>query len=120
MRTYGSAEKRYSKQLVNAYIVYMMLGSFFGWCRFKNTMEESRLKMHYVAMSSSEQVKREEEIEKVILEVIRPERIGDLKCEVRTSASKGRYFLLFHTGIMDFIVEVLPKGRIIIRQRAAA
>ena len=119
MLRFGSAENSCDKTLATAYIIYMMGGSAFHKCRFRSGGEEMRLRMHYMFMKSTDQLKEEEKYDRLCSEQIADD-VADLNCEVIHRRGKdGTYKLLFYTGIVNYLFIIPPRGKVRVRRRCS-
>lgn len=109
---YGSAENAYNKQLATAYMVYMMFGSYFGKCRMRSRVEETHLRMHYMAMKVNDQYRNEEIIDGQANEFLHDAKVDDLLCDVRAFSARDNYHVLFRTGILDYRADIDKKGKV--------
>lgn len=82
-----------------AYVIYMIIGSEYAKCSFKNPMIESRLRIEYAETKSADQIKMEDEVIKRMENIIVPE---ELASEVRYYQDKGNIVLEFlsHPGLI--------------------
>lgn len=119
MLRFGSAENSCDKTLATAYIIYMMGGSAFHKCCFRSGGEEMRLRMHYMFMKSTDQLKEEEKYDRLCSEQIADD-VADLNCEVIHRRGKdGSYKLLFYTGIVNYLFIIPPRGKVLVRRRCS-
>ena len=119
MLRFGSAENSCDKTLATAYIIYMMGGSAFHKCRFRSGGEEMRLRMHYMFMKSTDQLKEEEKYDRLCSEQIADD-VADLNGEVIPRRGKdGSYKLLFYTGIVNYLFIIPPRGKVLVRRRCS-
>ncbi|MBQ7774660.1 MAG: hypothetical protein IJ379_06895 [Lachnospiraceae bacterium] len=111
---YQFVEKKSRKQQENAYIVYMMLGSFFEKAVCKAKFLEKSLFLYYKDLSAEKQVKREEEIlndlEKQLAQYM--DELKDNNCQVHIQYKDENYVLQFVADNMLIETIIDKKGSI--------
>jgi len=115
MKTFASSEKGYNKQLATAFIVGMMGGSFFYRSRFKNSITEKHLYLHYTEMPKNKQYEEEEKIIKKIAALDEEflKKISTLKCDIICRREGNNYIIHFYTGGFESLqCEISPKGEV--------
>lgn len=112
MKNMTNNGKRYSIQLAKAYVVYMMLGSYFKSSQCKNPCEAEHLYLHYQELPGQKQFREEEQVLR-LAGGIHPEfrkRISELKCAVRFFRNKEDYCVYFFTGFEEVLATINPEG----------
>ena len=109
---YRFAEKRNTIQEEMAFIVYMIIGSYFNKAVCVNQAIADRLYLYYAEMKTSTQEAKER---KVILQAERcftsyEDVLYRMNCEVVISLRENRYILDFVTGFERIHAEVDGKG----------
>lgn len=109
---YKFVEKRKTVQEEMAYIVYMIVGSYFNKAICKNRAMATRLYLYYAEMKEATQEAKEQ---KVIAQAehifIGYEKILEgMNCEVMVVFKESRYVLDFITGFEHVHAEVNRKG----------
>lgn len=82
-----------NKQLVMAYVVYMIIGSEFRSCSFNNPIIKDRLRLEYAETKANDQMHYEENIINILSELNIPE----------DSDATLHYYKQNNTVIMDFV-----------------
>ena len=100
-----------SIQDATAYIVYMIIGSYYTKCKAKNMMKEKALYMHYKQLGPKNQIRIERNVERIFLRM-RDIVNTDLAAEVAFSCYGDAYIVYFHTGFQNINVYVDKEGMI--------
>lgn len=109
---YKFVEKRKTVQEEMAYVVYMIVGSYFNKVFCKNQAMADRLYLYYAEMKGSTQEAKEK---KVITQAEHTFKdyeniLEAMNCEVAVRFRDGRYVLDFVTGFENVHAEVNHKG----------
>lgn len=109
---YKFVEKRKTVQEEMAYIVYMIVGSYFNKAICKNWAMATRLYLYYAEMKEATQEANEQ---KVIAQAEHTfkgyeKNLEGMNCEVMLAFKEGRYVLDFVTGFEHIHAEVDRKG----------
>ena len=106
------AEKRKTIQEEIAYIVYMIVGSYFNKTLCCNQLVVDRLYLYYMEMKQAAQEKKENKIialaDKILKDYDNILRV--MNCEVMIEFKNNKYFLEFITGFERVHAEVDSKG----------
>ena len=97
----------------NAYILYMIVGSYFNRCICVNRLTEGNLFLYYKEMPAGKQLYREKQVidrtEKAI--GFMADDLKDLHCQVEIRRDAEEIRLVFRTWFHTILVTVEPKGR---------
>lgn len=100
-------------QKENAYILYMIVGSYFNKCICLNKITECNLYLYYREMPVGKQLAREKQViertEKAI--GFMADDLKDLHCQVEIRRDAEEIRLVFRTWFHTILVTVEPKGR---------
>ena len=96
-----------------AYIVFMMVGSYFRSCESHNHFLEKKYCMLYKEMKELSQIGLEARIEKEFLEScpFAPEVFDELRATARISRGKDDASVWFRTGFEEVLVHIDEEGR---------
>ena len=104
------------KQMANAYILYMIVGSLFAKARMINSLMEGNLRNQYRELAEAKQEQQEAYIENKLKQFA-----GDyiavfhqMKSDIYVKKQDGYYFFWFRTGFEEMIAAVDGNGRIIL------
>ena len=100
-------------QLATAYIIYMMLGSYFKSCKAQSTLKVNSLYVHYTEMRVNTQLSAERRIERDFTEQFAEylPLFEDSICEVSVYDSGDNLCLRFDTGFEKLIAVVDREGQ---------
>ncbi len=110
---YSFVEKTSHRQQETAYMLYMIIGSYFHRCSCKSKAVEENLFLYYKELQEKRQVEKERQIIKVSEGVLK-DNIADLaemNAEAVISKVNDLYILSFYTGFEMIVVTVDEKGR---------
>jgi len=110
---YSFVEKTSHRQQETAYMLYMIIGSYFHRCSCKSKTVEENLFLYYKELQEKRQVEKERQIIKVSEGVLK-DNIADLaemNAEAVISKVNDLYILSFYTGFEMIVVTVDKKGR---------
>lgn len=110
---YSFVEKTSHRQQETAYMLYMIIGSYFHRCSCKSKTVEENLFLYYKELQEKRQVEKERQIIKVSEGVLK-DNIADLaemNAEAVISKVNDLYILSFYTGFEMIVVTVDEKGR---------
>lgn len=110
---YSFTEKTSHRQQETAYMLYMIIGSYFHRCRCKSRAVEENLFLYYKELQEKRQVEKERQIIKVSEGVLKDNMsdLAEMNAEVVISKADGLYVLRFCTGFEDIVITVDDKGR---------
>ena len=96
-----------------AYIVFMMVGSYFEACSFANEFLEKSFYLSYMEMKDSTQGDVEERVENEFLRrcAFRLDSLAALRATVRVSRKDDGLVIRFETGFEEISVEISKTGR---------
>ena len=99
----------------DAYIIYMMVGSYFASCKCDNAILEKRLFLNYKDLSLNKQYAREEKILEKMKKLGEDyfDRFSDMDVLARISFEKGEASILFYADKKVILkVRVDKKGSV--------
>lgn len=107
---YSFTEKTSHRQQETAYMLYMIIGSYFHRCRSK-ALEEN-LFLYYKELGESRQIDKERLIIRVSEGVLKDNMtdLAQMNAEVVISRADEMYVLRFYTGFEDIVVTVDDNG----------
>lgn len=109
---YKFTEKTNNKQQQTAYVLYMIISSYFHKSICNTKLLEMSLFLHYRDLTGNRQEKLEQGIieatEKKLQKVLPV--LSQMNCEVSIRRRNGNYFLIFATGFESVSVVVDPQG----------
>ena len=114
-----------TKMKTNAYILYMIIGSYFRKCTCTSVITEHNLFLYYKEMPSGKQITAEEEIISYLESYLKKEigddlsMLEDLRCEVTITRYPCCYELHFYTGFEGFVAVVDKTGKYTVEWRTA-
>ena len=94
-----------------AYVIYMIVGSYFKECDFAGPVKE-RCYLYYQEMKADKQVRLENDIDRdfQILAGDILDELQEMKCSLTLSYDGIRLGLHFETGFEEFHYSILPNG----------
>ena len=100
-------------QLATAYIVYMMLGSYFKSCKAQSALKVNSLYVHYTEMRVNTQLSAERRVERDFTEQFAEylPLFEDSVCEVSIYDSGDNLCIRFDTGFEKLIAVVDREGQ---------
>lgn len=110
---YSFTEKTSHRQQETAYMLYMIIGSYFHRCRCKSKAVEKNLFLYYKELQENRQVEKERQIIKVSEGVLKYKMadLAEMNAEAVISKVNDLYILSFYTGFEMIVVTVDEKGR---------
>jgi len=113
MKMETTNSRRYNSQYSEAYIVYMIIGSYFADCVCSNELEEKHLYLHYKEMPANRQLRDEKSVIDFFERHYRDLIVGisGLKCEAFFRKLCGNYYVCFDTGFERIMAVISPEGK---------
>ena len=110
---YSFTEKTSHRQQETAYMLYMIIGSYFHRCRCKSKALEENLFLYYKELGESRQIDKERQIIRVSEGVLKDNMtdLAEMNAEAIISKVDNLYILSFYTGFERIVVTVDDKGR---------
>lgn len=110
---YSFVEKTSHRQQETAYMLYMIISSYFHKCSCKSKALEENLFLYYKEIQKDRQVDKERQIIRVSEGVLGEclASMAQMNAEVFISKTDEMYVLRFYTGFEDIVVTVDDKGR---------
>lgn len=110
---YSFVEKTSHRQQETAYMLYMIIGSYFHRCSCKSKTVEENLFLYYKELQEKRQVEKERQIIKVSEGVLKDNIVdlAEMNAEAVISRAGDLYILSFYTGFEMIVVTVDEKGR---------
>ncbi len=110
---YSFVEKTSHRQQETAYMLYMIIGSYFHRCSCKSKTVEENLFLYYKELQEKRQVEKERQIIKVSEGVLKDNIVdlAEMNAEAVISKVNDLYILSFYTGFEMIVVTVDEKGR---------
>ena len=110
---YSFVEKTSHRQQETAYMLYMIISSYFHKCSCKSRALEENLFLYYKEIQKDRQVDKERQIIRVSEGVLGEclASMAQMNAEVFISKTDEMYVLRFYTGFDDIVVTVDDKGR---------
>ncbi len=110
---YSFVEKTSHRQQETAYMLYMIISSYFHKCSCKSRALEENLFLYYKEIQKDRQVDKERQIIRVSEGVLGEclASMAQMNAEVCISKTDEMYVLRFYTGFEDIVVTVDDKGR---------
>ena len=114
---YNFVEKRKTTQEEMAYIVYMIIGSYFNKAKCKNSKIADRLYLYYAEMRESVQEKKEKKIITQVESVLKAYKnvLSTMNSEVMIHFRQGMYVLDLMTGFERIHAEVNQNGNCVMQ-----
>lgn len=109
---YSFTKKTSHRQQETAYMLYMIIGSYFHRCRCKSKAVEENLFLYYKELQEKKQVEKERQIIKVSEGVLKDNIVdlAEMNAEAVISKVNDLYILSFYTGFERVVVTVDEKG----------
>lgn len=110
---YSFTEKTSHRQQETAYMLYMIIGSYFHRCRCRSKALEENLFLYYKELGERRQIDKERQIIRVSEGVLGEclASMAQMNAEVFISKTDEMYVLRFYTGFEDIVATVDDKGR---------
>lgn len=110
---YSFTEKTSHRQQETAYMLYMIIGSYFHRCSCRSKALEENLFLYYKELQEKRQVEKERQIIRVSEGVLGEclASMAQMNAEVFISKTDEMYVLRFYTGFEDIVATVDDKGR---------
>ena len=109
---YSFVEKTSHRQQETAYMLYMIIGSYFHKCSCRSKALEENLFLYYKELGESRQIDKERQIIRVSEGVLKDNMadLAEMNAEVVISKADDLYILSFYTGFERIMVTVDDKG----------
>lgn len=110
---YSFVEKTSHRQQETAYMLYMIISSYFHRCSCKSKALEENLFLYYKELGENRQVEKERQIIRVSEGVLKDNmtELAEMNAEAVISKADDLYILSFYTGFEMIVVTVDGKGR---------
>lgn len=110
---YSFTEKTSHRQQETAYMLYMIISSYFHKCYCRSKVLEEKLFLYYQELQENKQVEKERQIIKVSEGVLKKcmTELAEMNAEAVISKVDDLYILSFYTGFERVVVTVDAKGR---------
>ena len=110
---YSFTERTSHRQQETAYMLYMIIGSYFHRCSCRSKALEENLFLYYKELQEKRQVEKERQIIRVSEGVLGEclASMAQMNAEVFISKTDEMYVLRFYTGFEDIVATVDDKGR---------
>lgn len=110
---YKFGDKTTHKQEENAYIVYMIMGSYFKKCECKSEAMETSLRLFYRDMQPAKQEKREEDVIRELDRITKDyqDELANVNCEAHIRKAGDNYKIIFSTGLENIEAVVDKAGK---------
>lgn len=114
--------KKSNAQQACAYILYMIIGSYFHKCICMSEAAALNLFLYYKEMEPNKQIQKEMEVIQYLEKHFREELncFSDLNCEAHIIRFQNHYRIIFYTGFEGMIVTVTEKGKYSVKYYSAA
>lgn len=109
---YSFTEKTSHRQQETAYMLYMIIGSYFHRCSCRSKALEENLFLYYKELQEKKQVEKERQIIKVSEGVLKDNIVdlAEMNAEAVISKVNDLYILSFYTGFERVVVTVDEKS----------
>ena len=107
---YSFTEKTSHRQQETAYMLYMIIGSYFHRCSCRSKALEENLFLYYKELQEKKQVEKERQIIKVSEGGLKDNILAEMNAEAVISKVNDLYILSFYTGFERVVVTVDEKG----------
>ena len=109
---YSFTEKTSHRQQETAYMLYMIIGSYFHKCSCRSKVLEENLFFYYKELGESRQIDKERQIIRVSEGVLKDNMadLAEMNAEVVIVRAGDLYILSFYTGFERIMVTVDDKG----------
>ncbi len=109
---YSFTEKTSHRQQETAYMLYMIIGSYFHKCSCRSKALEENLFLYYKELGESRQIDRERQIIRISEGVLKDNMadLAEMNAEVVIVRAGDLYILSFYTGFEMIVVTVDEKG----------
>lgn len=109
---YSFTEKTSHRQQETAYMLYMIIGSYFRRCSCRSKALEENLFLYYKELGERRQIDKERQIIRVSEGVLKDNMtdLAEMNAEVVISRADDLYILRFYTGFERVVVTVDEKG----------
>lgn len=109
---YAFLEKRSNKQQETAYMVYMIIGSYFHKCTCKTKILEKKLFLSYKEMGKDKQEEKESRIIKVVERVLGQmmEVMKDMNANASIIKDGNELVVCFYTGFENIYATIDKSG----------
>ena len=109
---YSFVEKKSHIQQETAYMLYMMISSYFHRCYCRSKVLEEKLFLYYQELQENKQVEKERQIIRVSEGVLKDTMadLAEMNAEAVIVKADDLYILSFYTGFERILVTVDEKG----------
>ena len=109
---YSFVEKTSHRQQETAYMLYMIISSYFHRCYCRSKVLEEKLFLYYQELQENKQVEKERQIIRVSEGVLKDTMadLAEMNAEAVISRAGDLYILSFCTGFERILVTVDEKG----------
>ena len=109
---YSFVEKKSHRQQETAYMLYMMISSYFHKCYCRSKVLEEKLFLYYQELQENKQVEKERQIIRVSEGVLKDTMadLAEMNAEAVIAKADDLYILSFYTGFERILVTVDEKG----------
>ena len=109
---YSFTEKTSHRQQETAYMLYMIIGSYFHRCSCRSKALEENLFLYYKELGESRQIDKERQIIRVSEGVLKDNMtdLAEMNAEAIISKVDNLYILSFYTGFERIVVTVDDNG----------
>ena len=109
---YSFTEKTSHRQQETAYMLYMIIGSYFHRCSCRSKALEENLFLYYKELGESRQIDKERQIIRVSEGVLKDNmtELAEMNAEAVIAKADNLYILSFYTGFERILVTVDEKG----------
>ena len=109
---YSFTEKTSHRQQETAYMLYMIVGSYFHRCSCRSKALEENLFLYYKELGENRQIDKERQIIRVSEGVLKDNMtdLAEMNAEAIISKVDNLYILSFYTGFERIVVTVDDKG----------
>ena len=109
---YSFVEKTSHRQQETAYMLYMIISSYFHKCSCKSKALEENLFLYYKEIQKDRQVDKERQIIRVSEGILKNSmsKISEMNAETTIYRTNGSYVIDFYTGFERIVVTVNESG----------
>lgn len=109
---YSFVEKTSHRQQETAYMLYMIISSYFHKCSCKSKALEENLFLYYKEIQKDRQVDKERQIIRVSEGTLKDSmsKISEMNAEATIYRTNGSYVIDFYTGFERIVVTVKENG----------
>ena len=109
---YSFVEKTSHRQQETAYMLYMIIGSYFHRCSCRSKALEENLFLYYKELQEKRQVEKERQIIRVSEGILKDSmsKISEMNAEAVIYRTNGLYVIDFYTGFERIVATVNENG----------